>query len=78
MAVEVVSVEEAGRILGCKRSRVFELLSDGVLERAPRYGRALRIYRDSVDRALMPASNGRKRRAPIAPDWDLGDVPLEG
>lgn len=62
MSVDVVSVEQAGEILGCKRSKIFELLAEGKLQRAPRIGRSLRIFRDSVDRLLKPVL--KKPRAP--------------
>lgn len=60
--VEVLSVDEAGLRLGCKKRRVFQLLADGTLERAPRYGREVRVYAASVDRALAPTAP-QKRRA---------------
>lgn len=63
MTVDVVSVEQAGEILGCKRSKIFELLAEGKLQRAPRIGRSLRIFRDSVDQLLRPAPK-RRRKAP--------------
>lgn len=63
MINEVVSIQWVCETLGCSRSRVFQLLAAGTLVRAPRFGRSLRIYKDSVDAALEPVSNGRKRRA---------------
>ena len=48
----VLSVAQVCEMLGCSRSRVFELLADGTLERAPRYGRQIRIYTASVEKAL--------------------------
>lgn len=59
----VLSIEQTCELLGCKRRRVFQLLSDGTLERAPRYGRSLRIYRVSVERALQPKRQSARRRA---------------
>lgn len=59
----VMSVEQVCEVLGCKRRRVFQLLADGTLERAPRYGRALRIYTASVERALMPRGRRQRERA---------------
>jgi excisionase family DNA binding protein len=60
-----VSVEQVCEALGCKRRRVFQLLADGILERAPRWGRSLRIYYASLQRALLPAipEPARKKRA---------------
>jgi excisionase family DNA binding protein len=66
----VISVDEACKMLGCKRRRLFQLLADGTLERAPRYGREIRIYVDSVERALArPTVSARKsrKRLPSAP-----------
>lgn len=63
--IAVLSIAEVCARLGCKRRRVFELLADGTLERAPRFGRDLRIYEASVDRALAPTPAAkRKARAP--------------
>ncbi len=71
-ASPTLSVAQVCEVLGCKRRQVFRLLSDGVLERAPRYGRELRIFRASVDRALLPPpAPGRKKRAPA-----FGDIPV--
>lgn len=67
MVHDVVSIEWVCETLGCSRRQVFNLLNRGVLERAPRFGRNLRVYRASVDRALAPRSNGRKRKARLAP-----------
>lgn len=73
----VVTWQEAARLLGCGKTRLFELLAQGVLERAPRYGRSLRIFRASVERALFaPRKPGRKKRHASAPavTWTLADV----
>jgi excisionase family DNA binding protein len=60
----VLSLEETMQMMGCGRSKVFELLADGVLEQAPRYGRHIRIYKESVEQALArPKKKGRKQRA---------------
>lgn len=59
--VETLSVEQVGERLGCSRRRVFQLIADGTLEKAPRYGRSIRILAASVDRALTPRPS--KRRA---------------
>lgn len=76
----VLSLDEVMQLLGCGRSKVFELLAQGVLEQAPRYGRNVRIYRDSVERALArPTKKGRKPRAPRPSpglDFTLEDIPL--
>jgi excisionase family DNA binding protein len=57
----VLSIAQVCDLMGCKRSKVFELLADGVLERAPRYGRSLRIYTDSVHKALARPEPARRR-----------------
>jgi len=72
-----ISVQSVCEQLGCKRSRVLELLRSGVLIRAPRYGRELRIYQASVDAALSPKpKRGRKPRVPSPAGWELEEVPL--
>lgn len=73
MGVETLSVEETAERLGCSRRRVFELLADGVLDRAPRYGRQIRIYEASVDRALAPRRAQRRRNA--GPAFTVADLP---
>lgn len=63
-----LTVEQVGLILGCRRRRVFQLLAEGILERAPRYGRALRILTTSVERALRPPEPKKRgaRRAALS------------
>lgn len=73
--IEVLSVEAVAEILGCKRRRVFELLADGTLERAPRFGRQLRVFAASVDRALTPTP--AKRRAARRSAGTLAPAPAE-
>lgn len=73
--IAVLSVEAVAEILGCKRRRVFELLADGTLERAPRFGRALRVFAASVDRALTPTP--AKRRAARRSGATLAPAPAE-
>jgi excisionase family DNA binding protein len=65
----VMSVEEVADALGCKRRKVFELLADGTLERAPRYGREIRIYTETVRKALLPRTEKKRRQvsSPGAP-----------
>jgi excisionase family DNA binding protein len=63
-----MSIDEVGEMLGCKRTRVFQLLKDGTLDRAPRFGRDLRILRASVERALVPpVPRNRSRKTVQAP-----------
>lgn len=64
----VMTIEQVCDRLGCKRSQVFKLLREGVIERAPRFGKQIRIYTDSVDRAqARPEKQARKLRAVAAP-----------
>lgn len=76
----VMSVDETARVLGCSRRHVFNLLNDGTLERAPRYGRSLRVYSESVRQALTrPEPKGRKSRArrPTGPERiNPADIPI--
>jgi excisionase family DNA binding protein len=72
-----ISVEAAGEQLGCSRREIFRLLSRGILERAPRVGRSLRIYQASVDAALLPKpKRGRKPRVPSPAGWELDEVSI--
>jgi excisionase family DNA binding protein len=74
---EAVSVEAAAALLGCRRRQVFSLLKRGVLVRAPRVGRELRIYVASINEALRPrAEKRRKRRLPMPEKFDLADIRL--
>lgn len=79
-AIEVVSVDWACETLGCSRAQVFRLLKAGKLERAPRFGRRLRIYRASVDALLRPQvesrRQSRRRRAPSMGDR-IRSLPLQ-
>lgn len=60
----VMSLQEVQDTMGCSRSRVFELLAQGILERAPRYGAHVRIYRDSVENALARPVRSKQRKSP--------------
>lgn len=73
---DVLTIPEVCARLGCKRRRVFELLADGTLERAPRYGRELRIYAASVDRALAPTP-ATKRAARRVTRYSIPKAPAE-
>jgi len=57
-----VSVEEAQTLLGCGRSRIFELLRSGALRRGPKVGRAAMICAKSLEALLE-----RVDREPEAP-----------
>lgn len=72
--MNVLSVDAAADRLGCSRRRVFELLAAGTLERAPRYGRQVRIYEASVDRALAPRRRASRARA-RAGAFAVADLP---
>lgn len=60
----VVTIDQAMELLHCSRSRVFELLQEGRLVRAPKVGRATVIFRDSVLAIFDfdPASKGPAKR----------------
>jgi hypothetical protein len=47
-----VSIEEAQTLLGCGRSRIFELLRSGALRRGPKVGRAAMICAKSLEALL--------------------------
>lgn len=73
----VLSVEDVCELLGCKKRQVFKLLESGGLERAPKHGKALRIYKASVDRLLTPSlKRSRKRRAQAFEPAKLEDIPV--
>ena len=61
-----LTVEEAAAQLRCGRNRVFELLAEGRLQRAPKFGRKTVITRESVD--LLASGEEpqapKRRRAP--------------
>lgn len=61
----LLTVEEVARMLFCSKRRVFELLADGTLVRAKKFGRKTVIVADSVYAALeaaQPADVPRPRR----------------
>lgn len=65
----VITVKEAAEMLHCSRTRIFQLLADGVLIRAQKYGRSTVILRDSVIAALempTPTPPKKRRRTPKA------------
>lgn len=76
MSPPVLSIAQVCELLGCSRSRVFELLADGVLDRAPRFGRSLRIYTDSVLAAVARPTprKARKRKVPGPPPYNPANV----
>ncbi len=51
-AARAISIEAAQAMLGCGRSRIFELLKSGALRRAPKLGKVAMIYLPSLE-ALM-------------------------
>jgi hypothetical protein len=70
-----VTVEEAQTMLGCGRSRIFELLRSGALRRGPKVGRVAMICTKSleallerVDREPVP----RLKRRPARRDTGRG------
>jgi len=59
-----VSVEQAQTLLGCGRSRIFELLRSGALRRGPKVGRAAMVCAKSLEALLE-----RVDREPEAPKF---------
>jgi hypothetical protein len=57
-----VTIEAAQTLLGCGRSRIFELLRSGALRRGPKVGRAAMICAKSLEALLE-----RVDREPLAP-----------
>lgn len=79
MGVETLSVEETAETLGCSRRQVFVLLAAGTIDRAPRFGRSVRVLRASVDRALLTpaaptAPTRRARRPRLAKGFSVADL----
>ena len=71
-----VSIEAAQAMLGCGRSRIFELLKSGVLRRAPKLGRAamihlpsLEAFVDGIDREPAP----KLKRSPAQRNTGRGE-----
>lgn len=48
----LLTVAEAGQMLKCERTQVFELIKRGVLARAPKFGKKTCVYAESVFAAL--------------------------
>lgn len=72
-----MSIEATCEKLGCKRRQIFYLLASGKLEAAPRVGRSLRIYAQSVDRLLAhPTDTPRSRRTRSPAGFELSDIPV--
>lgn len=58
-----VPVAEAAELLCCSRTRVFGLLRNGTLKRAPKSGRATLVTQESIQAALaLPAPVARAHR----------------
>ena len=60
-----LSIEEAARLLGCGRSRVFSLLKEKKLKRAPKAGKATMVLSSSVEKFVLGA-RGQHGAAPSA------------
>jgi hypothetical protein len=59
-----VSVEEAQTLLGCGRSRIFELLRSGALRRGPKVGRVAMICAKSLEALLGACRSIAPNRVP--------------
>ncbi|GHG91513.1 hypothetical protein GCM10012319_52410 [Comamonas sp. KCTC 72670] len=71
-----VTIERAAELLHCKRTRVFELIAEGRLKRAPKLGKKTTVRLDSVLACVkgeedQPPSAPRPRRRPQATDFSL-------
>lgn len=81
-----ITVARAAELLHCERTKVFMLIADGTLERAPRFGRKTTVVTASVTRAALQGprapearprrSRRRARLAQLAAELDA--VPLNG
>ena len=63
-----VSIDDAGKLLGCKRAMVYRLLAQGRLQRGTKVGRTTRITKASVERLTQ-----RQRRAAPRASGPQGD-----
>lgn len=56
----LLTIDEAAALLRCGRTRVFELIAEGRIERAPKFGKKTTVKRASVlaciDEPIEPAS----------------------
>jgi hypothetical protein len=71
-----VSVEHAQTMLGCGRSRIFELLRSGALRRGPKVGRAAMICAKSLEALLERVDREpapRLKRRPARRDTGRGE-----
>jgi hypothetical protein len=70
-----ISVEQAQTLLGCGRSRIFELLRSGALRRGPKVGRAAMICAKSLEALLERVDSEpvpRLKRRPARRDTGQG------
>jgi hypothetical protein len=67
-----VSVEEAQTLLGCGRSRIFELLRNGALRRGPKMGRAAMICAKSLEALLERVESGNGEHRTTRQDTERG------
>ncbi len=71
-----VSMEQAQTLLGCGRSRIFELLRSGALRRGPKVGRAAMICTKSLEALLERVDHEpevpRLKRRPARRDTGQG------
>ncbi len=59
---EAMTIDEAAARMGCSRTRVFDLLRDGTLQRARRLGRHQMILASSIESAMA-----QPKRRPVKP-----------
>jgi hypothetical protein len=72
-----VSMKEAQAMLGCGRSRIFEMLSSGALRRGPKVGKAAMICAKSLEALLervdREPETPRLKRRPARRDTGRGE-----
>lgn len=58
MFSSLLRIKDVGIVLGISRSKIYELINSGQLE-VVRIGRAIRIRRESIERAIRYFDEGR-------------------
>jgi excisionase family DNA binding protein len=76
----VLDIEQVCQRLRCSERQVFKLLRQGLLERAPKYGRCTLVYEDTVDKLLArpddKTKTPRRRNTPTPPPFDRSAVKI--
>jgi excisionase family DNA binding protein len=64
---ELITVERAAALLGCSRTKIYNLHRDGLLELRKLGYRSTRVTQDSVDRLIANPNLMKSRPMPIVP-----------